>query len=270
MLDQTIARRPASTLARTLLAAAVVAAVLPLAALSAAAQFYTVRGSLNDPSGRALPGATVVLVNPSTASRHEVRSDATGRFELVGLPPATYRLEVRTLGFRTHSEELIVAGDVDRPLQLAVGTLQETITVIGDDQPADDPPEALPDAATLARRAEGRRRASERQQRALAACAAGPPVPVGGNILPPLKVVDVRPTYPEHLRPGRVAGTVTMTATIDQTGAISELRDLSGPHPDLEAAAAEAVRQWEFTATLLNCQPIEVEMRVTVNFSVVP
>ncbi len=89
----------------------------------------------SDPTGRALPGATVVLVNPTTASRHEVRSDATGRFELVGLPPATYRLEARTLGFRTHSEELIVAGDVDRPLQLAVGTLQETITVIGDGQP---------------------------------------------------------------------------------------------------------------------------------------
>ncbi len=85
-----------------------------------------------------------------------------------------------------------------------------------------------------------------------------------------MKVVDVRPAYPEHLRPAGVAGTVTMTATIDRTGAVSELRDLSGPHPDLEAAAAEAVRQWEFTATLLNCQPIEVEMRVTVSFSAAP
>ena len=91
-----------------------------------------------------------------------------------------------------------------------------------------------------------------------------------GNILPPVKVVDVRPAYPEHLRPAGVAGTVTMTATIDRTGAVSELRDLSGPHPDLEAAAAEAIRQWEFTATLLNCQPIEVEMRVTVRFSAGP
>ncbi len=46
MLDQTIARRPASIRARSLLAAAVVAAALPLAALGAAAQFFTVRGSL--------------------------------------------------------------------------------------------------------------------------------------------------------------------------------------------------------------------------------
>ena len=46
MLDQSIARRPASIRARCLLAAAVVAAALPLAAFGAAAQFFTVRGSL--------------------------------------------------------------------------------------------------------------------------------------------------------------------------------------------------------------------------------
>ena len=142
MLDPTIVRRPASFGARSLIAAGALALWLPLTALTATAQYHTVRGTLNDPSGRSLPGATVVLVNPSTASRYEVRSDASGRFELVGLPPATYRLEVRTPGFRTHSEELLVTGDVERPLLLAVGTLQETITVIGDGQP-----ETVPDAA---------------------------------------------------------------------------------------------------------------------------
>ena len=262
MLDQTIVRRPASFAARSLMAAATVALMVPLTALTAAAQFHTVRGTLSDPTGRPLPGAAVVLVNPSTASRYEVRSDASGRFELVGLPAATYRLEVRTLGFRTHNEELVVAGDVERPLQLLVGTLQETVTVIGDGQPA-----ATPDADTLARHAERRQRADARQQRAVATCAAGPPTAAGGNILPPMKVVHVSPRYPEHLRPDGVAGTVTMTATIDRQGAVRELRNLRGPHPDLETSAADAVRQWEFTATLLNCEAIEVEMAVTVNFS---
>ena len=262
MLDQTIVRRPASFAARSLMAAATAALLVPLTALTAAAQFHSVRGTLSDPTGRPLPGAAIVLVNPSTASRYEVRSDASGRFELVGLPAATYRLEVRTLGFRTHNEELVVAGDVERPLQLLVGTLQETVTVIGDGQP-----EATPDADTLTRRAERRQRADARQQRAVATCAAGPLTAAGGNILPPMKVVHVSPRYPEHLRPDGVAGTVTMTATIDRQGAVRELRNLRGPNPDLETAAADAVRQWEFTTTLLNCEAIEVEMAVTVNFS---
>jgi TonB family protein len=264
MLDPSIVRCPPSPRSRGVIAATVVA-VAAVAAMLGAAQFHTVRGALTDPTGRSLPGATVALVNPITASRHEVRSDAAGRFELVGLPAATYRLEVRLLGFQNHVEDVVVSGDVDRPLQLAVGTLEETITVIGDGQPA-----AAPDEAALARRAAARQRAGERQQRALATCAAGPPTTSGGSILPPLKIVDVRPTYPEPLRPSAVGGTVTMQAVIDTAGQVREVRDVRGPHPALESSAVDAVRAWEFTPTLLNCQAIEVEMRVTVNFSPVP
>jgi protein TonB len=39
-------------------------------------------------------------------------------------------------------------------------------------------------------------------------------------------------------------------------------------HPGLDEAALEAVRQWEFTPTLLNCEPVEVVMTVTMNFTV--
>ena len=38
-------------------------------------------------------------------------------------------------------------------------------------------------------------------------------------------------------------------------------------HPDLNAAAMEAVRQWEFDSTILNCTKVEVPMKVTVMFS---
>jgi TonB family protein len=265
MLDSSIVRRPVSPRSRRVIAATVLAATAVVATLGAVTQFHTVRGALTDPTGRILPGATVALVNPGTASRHEVRSDATGRFELVGLPAATYRLEVRLLGFRNHVEEVVVSGDVERTLQLAVGTLEETITVVGDGQPA-----PAPDEATLARRAAARQRAGERQQRALATCSSGPPTSAGGNILPPLKIVDVRPAYPEPLRPAGVAGTVTMQAVIDTSGQVREVRDVRGPHPALESSAVDAVRAWEFTPTLLNCQAIEVEMRVTVNFSAMP
>jgi hypothetical protein len=44
-------------------------------------------------------------------------------------------------------------------------------------------------------------------------------------------------------------------------------RMLSGQaHPDLAPAAADAVRQWQFTPTLLNNEAVEVVMTVTVRF----
>ena len=39
-------------------------------------------------------------------------------------------------------------------------------------------------------------------------------------------------------------------------------------HPDLDNAAIEAVRQWLFDGTLLNCAPVEVTMNVSVDFGI--
>ena len=40
----------------------------------------------------------------------------------------------------------------------------------------------------------------------------------------------------------------------------------SPAHPDLGRAAAEAVRQWQFSPTLLNGEAVEVLMNVQVAF----
>src|SRR5207247_5879058 len=40
--------------------------------------------------------------------------------------------------------------------------------------------------------------------------------------------------------------------------------------PLLDAAALDAVRQWEYTPTALNGQPVPVIMTVTVNFAIQP
>ncbi len=37
-------------------------------------------------------------------------------------------------------------------------------------------------------------------------------------------------------------------------------------HPDLAVAAIDAVRQWRFEPTLLNGKPVEVAMKVTIDF----
>ena len=92
------------------------------------------------------------------------------------------------------------------------------------------------------------------------------PIRVGGNIAPPTKIRDVRPVYPQEALANKVAGVVIVQATIDGEGKVRDARVLRSI-PLLDAAAVEAVRQWEFTPTLLNGVPKPVIMVLTINFT---
>src|SRR5438094_552398 len=92
------------------------------------------------------------------------------------------------------------------------------------------------------------------------------PVRVGGNIRPPTKTKDVKPTYPAIAQSARVQGVVIIEATIGPNGAVQEAKVLRSI-PLLDQAALDAVRQWQFTPTLLNGVPVPVIMTVTVNFT---
>src|SRR5207248_1153284 len=92
------------------------------------------------------------------------------------------------------------------------------------------------------------------------------PVRVGGNIKQPTKVKDVKPVYPAIAQSARVQGVVIIEAVIGPSGAVQEAKVLRSI-PLLDAAALEAVRQWQFTPTLLNGVPVPVIMTVTVNFT---
>jgi protein TonB len=92
-------------------------------------------------------------------------------------------------------------------------------------------------------------------------------VRVGGNIKPPMKLKDVRPIYPAAMREAGLSGVVPLEAIIGADGTVASVRVVSAQvHPGLAVAAAEAVRQWQFTPTLLNGKPVEVVMSVTVRF----
>ena len=98
-----------------------------------------------------------------------------------------------------------------------------------------------------------------------------PPLPqgavrVGGNIKPPTKVVDVKPVYPTDAKDARVQGVVIIEATIDTDGKVVDARILRSI-PVLDQAALDAVKQWEFTPTIVDGVPVKVIMTVTVNFT---
>jgi protein TonB len=92
------------------------------------------------------------------------------------------------------------------------------------------------------------------------------PVRVGGQIKAPTQIKKVPPTYPQIAQSARVSGVVILEATIGVNGKVQDVKVLRSV-PLLDQAAIDAVRQWEYTPTLLNNVPTAVIMTVTVTFT---
>jgi len=89
---------------------------------------------------------------------------------------------------------------------------------------------------------------------------------VGGNIPAPMKIKDVKPVYPPIAQSAKVNGIVILEVVIGADGRVLDARVVRSV-PLLDQAALDAVRQWEFTPTLLNGAPTRIIMSVTVNFT---
>jgi protein TonB len=91
------------------------------------------------------------------------------------------------------------------------------------------------------------------------------PVRPGGQIQPPRKLKDAAPIYPQIALSARREGTVIVEAIIGEDGRVEQARVLRSVQL-LDEAALTAVRQWVFTPTRLNGEPVPVVMTVTVTF----
>jgi TonB family protein len=199
-------------------------------------------GSIYDPTGAVLPGVQVVLKDAS-GTEWKGTTNASGRFQFPGINPGSYLLTASLPGFKALRQdvELARAGDWDRVITLQVGQLQETITI------------------SASRVVETSPQPGGSPQK---------PVRVGGNIRAPRKLVDVKPVYPAAMRAAGREGVVPIEALIGVDGSVTSVRVVSAQvHPDFAIAAADAVRQWRFTPTLLNGAAVEVTMTVTVAFT---
>jgi TonB family protein len=257
MLNARINRRPLTTSWRVAVVVALLGVAVPIA--GAQGSFFTFSGLLVDQTNRIMPAATVVLTSAERQAKYEVRSDDSGHFSFVGLPNGDYKVEVKETGFATLNDSVRIGGrSLDKTLQLQVGSLEESVTVSNRSQPAAGMSAEALQAA--------RQRAEERNQKVLEACATSQGSAVGGSILAPRPLVHVNPIYPDSLKDQKISGVVTMEALIGPDGTNQDVRVLDSPHTDLSSAAIDAVRQWTYTSTLLNCTPIEVKMKVTMNF----
>jgi len=59
---------------------------------------------------------------------------------------------------------------------------------------------------------------------------------------------------------------VILEGVLGSDGMMYDLRTLRSPDVALENASLDALRQWRFNPTLLDCTPIDVKFTVSMNF----
>ena len=106
--------------------------------LSALAQSTsgTVNGTVTDPTGAVVPGATVVISNPVSGYTRTQTTDATGGFAFHNLPFNPYRLIVTQGGFVPGNQQVQVQGAVPVKVSVAL-TVATSNTVVTVEAPAD-------------------------------------------------------------------------------------------------------------------------------------
>ena len=128
----------------TLVACAAFFAALMLAPLaSAQTATGTLRGQVTDPSGAAVPQATVAMT-PSTGETITIKTTATGTYEIKGLAPGVYVLTVNASGFTVFENDSvqISAGQIQRvDARLVLAAQQQKIDVSGEAVHVDVSPE---------------------------------------------------------------------------------------------------------------------------------
>lgn len=91
---------------------------------------------------------------------------------------------------------------------------------------------------------------------------------VGGDVLPPVKVYEPRPRYPEDARRARLEGVVVLETIIDTDGNVDNVRVLKGLGHGLSEAAVEAVKTWKFKPATRLGEPVAVRFILTVQFGI--
>jgi hypothetical protein len=109
------------------------AALSLFVATSLFGQSTSLSGTVADPTGAVIPGATITIVNTQTGAQREIKSDDQGRYLMPQLAPGTYKLTAKASGFADvviANVELLVNQPATVPIVFEkVGTTSTTITV---------------------------------------------------------------------------------------------------------------------------------------------
>jgi TonB family protein len=250
MLNDHVNRAPVTRPAFIAIMVTVLGIAVPIAGFGAGQSgTATFSGALLDPIGKVLPNAALVLTGVHSGATLDARSDASGRFSLEGVPAGDYVVKGEVPGLESDERVTLRAGaHLEHDVTLQLGHVVELINV--SDRPMDS-----------SRPARARRTAPP----APSPCAQSS---LGGCIDPPMKLKDVKPSYPQGLSDSRTEGTVIMEGRIGTDGLLKRLRLIDPADPAFAASALAAVSAWEFQPTRVDGVVMETTIQVTVKFTI--
>ena len=96
----------------------------------------SINGTVKDPGGALVPGATVTVTNPATSITQTAVTADDGGFSVPQLPPGNYTITIEKDGFKKLDKTDVILSAADRlnagDFVLEVGAIGETVTVQAD------------------------------------------------------------------------------------------------------------------------------------------
>src|SRR5215467_743433 len=117
---------------RRLFATALVAAILGFGGGSVRGQTFrgAINGTVTDPSGAIVPGATVTARDKATGLEHATVTTSDGQFAIQDLPVGAYKVTVTVAGFPTYAVDNVgVMARAIYTLVLKLSLQQQSTTV---------------------------------------------------------------------------------------------------------------------------------------------
>lgn len=108
--------------------------LLFVATMVAQSPSATINGLVLDPSGAAIAGANIVVVNDATGVQYTTKTNREGIYVVPNVPPGPYRIQVSNAGFKTIIKPDIVIHIQDAlaiNFTLPIGAVSEIVTVAG-------------------------------------------------------------------------------------------------------------------------------------------
>jgi hypothetical protein len=94
--------------------------------------YGSITGTVTDPTGAVIPGASVVVVEQQTGTQYKAKTDSKGQYRVLQLPVGTYNITVQAPGFETgkvESVRVLLQNTTPANVTLRVGSATQSVTV---------------------------------------------------------------------------------------------------------------------------------------------
>jgi hypothetical protein len=239
---------------RALLSVAGTIALLagPAAAQQPAGEPAALVGTVFDPAGKPAEDLLLTLTGRESDVSLRVRTDADGKYRFPPVSPGQYLLRTPATDLITPSSVELARGENVVDARLAVDDTAVLIRVCRECKPADY---RLPD------RIKGDF-TNQRDEQSAAIVARAEPEE-GWDAF------NERPfSYPPGMKNSKLEGVVEIEGTIATDGSAINLNIVDAPDPRLREIALSLARDQRWRPARIRATPVEVPLRVTVEFSI--